>query len=131
MNRNLLFGLIAGTLAPGIALGLGSAFLLIVYPEPNKSIFMALVGSVWAGIMFSIPALLIYALPLFLFFKAFRIANIYTCVATALTPVLIVGFIPAAASTIQQQLIFGALFLVSALAFWYFARRTIYTKKSG
>ncbi len=127
MKNRLLLGLIAGAFAPGVALGLSSIVLFLIEPSPKTSIPLIFFGSIFAGLLFSVPALLIYALPLFLLFKRCRIANIYTCVASALAPVLVAGFMPQAATTVAQQAIFGALFLVSALAFWYFARQTIHS----
>lgn len=129
MKQPLVLGLIAGSFAPGLALGLSSIMLLLIHPEPNTSFLLAFFGSIAVVLIFSVPALLFYVLPIFLLFKSLRIANIYMCLATAITPILVAGFIPNIASTVAQKAIFGALFVVSALAFWYFARQTIHTNE--
>lgn len=126
MNKKwLILAVFSGAVAPGIALSLISVISLIVKPEPNTSILMAVLGSFWISFMFAIPALLVFGLPLFLLFRGLGIANIYTCIIAAVLPVVFVGFIPSLASTFIQQVIFGLLFLISALSFWFFARNTV------
>jgi hypothetical protein len=126
MNKKwLILAIVSGSFAPGIALGLASIVSFIITPEPNKSILMAVLGSLWLSIMFAAPVLLFFGLPLFLLFRALGIANIYTCIVAAISPVIIAGFFPSFATTFVQQIIFGLLFLVSALSFWYFAKNTV------
>jgi hypothetical protein len=126
MRRHLVFAVIAGMLAPCVALAIISAFLVIIHPEPDKSSVFAVVGSLVA-LVYTIPAVLLYALPLFLLLRKFRLANLTSCVLSALAPIVFAALYPPMAATPDKLALFGAFFLVSALGFWFFARKTIHS----
>lgn len=112
-------------LAPCAALAIVSGIALLVYPEPGKSIPLAMLGGL-AALVYSIPAVLFYGLPLFLILRAFKLANFFTSVLSALAPILFAASYPPMAATWEKLLVFGSFFLVSALGFWFFARQTVH-----
>jgi len=123
-NKNMVLAVIAGVVTPCLGLAIASAAALLIYPEPNKSLIGALFASLFAMI-FSIPAVLLYGLPLFLLLRKYQRANIFTCVLVALAPILFAALYPPMGASTGKLLTFSFFFLVSALGFWFFARRTL------
>ena len=124
MKRNLIFTILAGILAPCAAVIIASGLALLVHPEPGKPVALAMLSGLMA-LVYIVPAVLLYGLPLFLLFRKFKLANLFTSVLSSLAPIAFAALSPPVAASIEQLLVFALFFLVSAFGFWFFARKTL------
>lgn len=124
MNKHLVFAVLAGMFAPCLGLVIWSVADLVFFHVDDIPLLGAMFFSMFA-LVYTVPAVLLYGLPLFLLFRLLRLANIFTCVLTALLPIVIAPLIPRIGASLEALLSFGFFFLISALSFWFFARNTI------
>ena len=127
-KKDLVLAVAAGVLAPCVGLAFASVIGLLIFPEPNKSFLGAAFVSLVA-LIYSVPAVLLYGLPLFLILRTFQIANIFTCALVALASIAFAALYPPIGATLGKLIAFSFFFLTSALGFWFFARRTISTTR--
>ena len=132
MNRHLSAGIVAGIAAPSVCilvLGAWQAFTQsnqIGSPGwqlPQASVVLAI-----AALFYSALAMLVYGLPVFLILRRLGLANLLTCVLTALAPIAMAACAASLwgkAMWDQKMVLYGAAFLLSGLSFWAFARKSI------
>ena len=128
MEKQLVAAVVAGAIAPCVVLAVASVATHIVTPDLGATLLGVIAGSIFAGVValvFTIPTMLIYVLPVFFLLRAFKCANLITSIATALAPIAIAAFIPSVGVTQGKMTAYGGMFICSALAFWYYARRTV------
>jgi hypothetical protein len=135
MNRHLGAGIAAGIAAPSTAVLVLGAWRAHAqanqvgspgWQPPQASVVVA-----WAALFYSALAVLIYGLPVFLILRRLGVANLLTCILTALAPIAIAGFAGSmwGKNMWDKKMVpYGALFLLSGLSFWAFARKSITTK---
>jgi len=128
MNRHLAAGVVAGVVAPSaIMLGFDLWQVLAGGSDDGRSGWTT-AGRIYFALVlmsYALPPVLLYGLPMFLLLRRFQAANIYTCVLTALAPIGIATELGWTRGASQKAILYGALFLISALAFWVFARKSI------
>ena len=136
MNKHLSAGIAAGVAVPSVAILVHGAWQAHAQSNqvgspgwqlPQESVVVAM-----AALFYSALAVLIYGLPVFLILRWLGLANLLTCILTALAPIAIAGFAgPMWGKNMWDKTMvpFGALFLLSGLSFWAFARKSIATRQ--
>lgn len=130
MWKQLILAILAGVLSVSIAIVTVMLFhSMFVVSEVDTSSFaehlgtMAIFGFIAGEI--TLLGVLFYGLPVFLLLRRFNQANIVTCTVTALFPWPIFALLDTTQGASSVYVQFAAYSLVSALSFWYFARRVV------
>jgi hypothetical protein len=124
MIQALSKAVISGTLAVPLALA-ARGLVYHFYKQstvPATSFLEGLLAWSIAGTAVALFVLLTYGIPLFLLLRKYRIANVFSCCITAAVPSALIATLAGEPAFLLQ---YGYISIVSALAFWLFARRAL------
>ena len=130
MSRHLAAAIVAGIAAPSAVILTINMWQLLAGGNNSGVQEWSLAWRLNMSLIpmsYAIPAVLLYGLPVFLLLRRLRLANVYTCVLTALAPIGVAaqaGWLKDSTS-LKKGLLYGAFFLISGLSFWIFARKAV------
>ena len=126
--KNILFGIILGSIVCPISATIFYLYIWLVYPieDSNYTLGEWILGGAGIGLIgiaYAVIIIVVYGLPLFLMLRKLKLVNWLSCIVIALAPwVIIDGFIN---HDIKHFIEFSWYSLVSGGMFWFFARKTI------
>jgi hypothetical protein len=130
--KNIGYGILAGCLVAPVSsvlhLLIHAAILSNLFAEgyfqtvASQFVAKLYIGAT-VGILISVISLLLYALPIFLLLRKFKLANKWMVLVFALAPWVVSDLI--ISQNYYHFIEFGLYSIISAFAFWYFAKRSV------